>query len=168
MLNNLNSLYGLIGFIFVFIIISTLFVYILTRKYNDKLHNLYSLFLNVSKKDLVMETIILLNFAVIFYYSIFGNNYGYIPIYLLIFLTIISSFLAFNVRIIITNVVYCAVSCGLLWLLDILNRYLEYVLYDKNIVIVKILFIVLIIEFAILTLVRQTQLLIENGRRKTW
>ena len=165
MINNLESLYGLIGFIFLFSFIGIVFVNIITRKYNDKLHNLYSLFIDISKRSIFMETIFLLCFAILFYYSIYNDDYGNVPIYLIGILTIISSFIAFNFRMIIANIVYGAVSCCLLWLLDLLNKYLSYVIYSMDVVILKILFVVMVILFAILMLVRQTELLMENNRR---
>ena len=167
MINDISTLFFVASFILVFAIISSFAIFFLTKKYNDKYHNLYSLFMDISKKNIILESIVLLNFLVVFYFIFNIDNFSSIAFYLIIVINIISCFISFNFHIIISNIIYSGISVVLLWLLNLLNNYSKFILYDEKIMLVKILFIIMVIIFTLLVVVRQTEILIRTERRET-
>ncbi len=166
MIDNIQTIFSLIGFIILFTFLSFIFSVFLTKKYNDKYHNLYSLFLNVSIKNIVLEAIVLANFLIVFYFIFNINSFSNLTIYLIIGVNILCFLLSLNLHIVLVNSIYNLISIGLLWLLNLLNNYLTYIVYEQEIVILKVLFIVMIVLYSLFVVVRETEILINKARRQ--
>jgi len=137
-------------------------MYILTRKFNNKYRYLYALFMDADKKTIVLYSTILLNFLLSIFFLIFIDKYDLFAIYMLAFTNIISCFVSHNLRVIISSILYGGMEIELLWLLRIVDNYLNYVIYDNRIFILKFLFIIMIFIYDIFTVVRRTEILLKK------
>lgn len=164
MVVKLNLLFSL--FIYVSIIILILFIiaWIFTRKFNNKYRNIYALFIDVSKREIVLYATIILNFLITLFFLIFIEKFNEFSIYMIIFTNVISCLTTFNYKIIFSSIIYTFINIQLLWLLNVVNNYLTDVSHDNKILVLKILFMFMIFIFILFTTIRRFEICLKSHK----
>ena len=110
----------------VFSVLVLIVSYFLTRKFNKRFRKVYILFMGLSFREVFLFATTFLNTLLILYFVINVNYYWPLGLYMIAATNFLSCLLAFNIKIIIADVLYTSVSCGLLWLLTTIVNYYNY------------------------------------------
>ena len=148
------SCYVIFFFSFLFIILI-----FFTKRYKDKYKNLYSLFLNLSKKDTFLLSTTVLNFLVVLFFLINIKSFLNIGIYAILIVNIYSCFFSFNFHVIISDIIYTTMSIMMLWVLNVVNNYSIYIITNNLTIILKILLMILIFVYSLFVLVRKEEII---------
>ena len=134
--------------------------FMLTKKFNNRFNKIYTLLTGLSFREVFLIVTVILNLTLIFYF-IFQISY-FLPIglYMIIATSFLACFVSFNIRLIITEIIYSSISACLLWLLLMLNNYYNYIGNNKYVLALIIIFIILIVIYAFFVTIRKINLLI--------
>lgn len=155
--------------IFIFISIITFILFIIgllfTRKFNNKYRNIYALFIDVNKGLSTLYASILLSFLLSIFFLIFIDKYDTFGIYMIIVAGIISSIISFNLKFIINNTIHTFITAALLWLLRVVNNYLEFVMFDTKVLVLKYLFMFVIFIYITFVSIRKVEICIKLSNK---
>ena len=154
--------------VFVYFIIFSLLIsligFLLTKKFNKKFYRFYILFMGLSFREVFLLATVFLNVVLIIYF-IFNVNY-FLPLglYMIAVTNFLSCLLSFNIRLIIIDIIYTSILCGLLWLLMTIKNYQSYVGQNIYIKVLIIVFIIMIILYTLFITIRKINLLVNIHR----
>ena len=152
----------LMVFICFLIFSSGLFIigYLITKKFNKRFNKIYTLLTGLGFREVFLVATTLFNLLLAIYFIYRINYFLPIGLYMIAATCFLSCFTAFNIRLIIIDIIYSGIECCLLWLLLMLNNYYNYIGTNKYILILMIIFIILIIIYALFVTIRKIYLLI--------
>lgn len=159
---NIQLLLHIILFISTVEIAAFFVFYLFTKKFNQRYKNFYSSFFNITIREILLKATTLLNFLLILYFVFDISSFSKFGWIILLVTNIYSCILSLNVSVIISNIIYTSISIILLWLLEIVHNYTYFILYDSYTVFLKILFMILIIVYAIFISIRREELLLKK------
>ena len=148
-----------------FSLLITLIGFLLTRKFNKKFHKVYILFMGLSFKEVFLLSTVFLNAILIIYFLVNVNYFLPLGLYMIVVSNFLSCFFSFNFRVIIVDIIYTLISCGLLWLLLMVRNYQDYIGNIKYLNILIIVFIIMIVIYTLFITIRKINLLINIHRK---
>ena len=146
---------------------------LITKKFNIKYRKIYSIFMGLSFREVLLLSTILINLIVVLYFLMNIDTFVPIGLYALVALCFVFCIFSLNVKAIITNIIYTVVSGALLWLLMIISNYHDYIGSNTLVLALIIIFTLLIIVYVIFITVREINILVsmhkinggENGKQ---
>ena len=148
----------------IFIAILSVLLYFLTKKYNEKKLKLYAIFLDMSKREVLLISTIILNILISVFLVVNINNYDSIYIDVILINSIIFITLSFKFKLMFLEAFYTSSLAVIIRLLFLVNSYLKNVYYDKLILVLEIIFIVLIIIYVLFMNIRKFEILVNNNK----
>ena len=164
MINTLSTSFTIIVYFMAFTVFFLLLSIILTRKFNYKLKQFYSIFFGLSFREIVLQACIIIHFLLGLYFLYDIKSFNPIGIVMLITINIISFIIAFDLYTILTYLIYGIISIGLLWLLNIVVNYYEY-MQDNVVYYLLIIFSILIFIYMIFITIRKIGILLKKHKR---
>lgn len=154
--------------IFIYISIVTFVLFIIawffTRKFNNKYRNIYAMFIDVGKRECLLYATIFLNLLLCLFFLVFTSKYDNFAMYMIIFTNLVTCLVSFNYKLIISNIIYSFISVELLFLLNAVNNYFNYVSHDSKILILKILYMCVIFIFFIFITIRKMEICLKSHK----
>lgn len=164
MINNIKLLSSL--FIFSIIVIVLLFIclFVLTRKFSNKKSNLFAVFLDSSVRECFLNASNFLNLILIVYLVFNIDKFNTLTIIIVLVNLLAYLILSLNLLLIISAIIYTGISLALLKILSLIDNYLEFIFFDRNIFYLKVLLIIMIIIFTCFTTIRRLELLLKGSK----
>ncbi len=166
MIDKLYLIFSLFVFILTFSIIFFIVGFILTKKFNNKYLGFYSIFFDLNKRESFLLACSLLNYLLIIFFTININYYSINFTYLIIITSIFFALLAFNIQLILSDIFFSLISIVLIWVLNLLNKYLIDINFTNTILILKIILIVMIIIYATFVIITKINMILKIRRKK--
>lgn len=164
MLSKLKLMFSFYIFMAIIIICISFFAFFITKKYKEKRIKLYALFMDISKREVILLSCSLFTLFVNIFLHINVKVYSNLFMYMLIFSSVIFIIFALNIRLILLEIFYLGSELLIINLLTYVNNYINYVFFDKMIVALKIVFIVLACLYGIYIFVRKVEILLKNNK----
>ncbi|MDD6272452.1 MAG: hypothetical protein ACI33S_05545 [Bacilli bacterium] len=166
MIQSLVSIYPYYIFLSVFIVIIAIILFFATMKYNKKRTNLYSLFLNLNLRSIVLLSSCILNLSFILFFSFYIKGFNNLAVYLIVINTFLSLCISLNIHIILFDILYAFVTIACLKLYSLVYIYINEIYYDKNVLILSVLFMIMILIYGLFITMRKTELILRDSRRR--
>ena len=159
---NYKSLLFFSFYIAVIIVLFFFFLYKVIKKYNNKYKNMYSILMNLPYRKIFQLAVAILNLLTILYFVIDITSISTIGIYSIIVINIYACLFSFNFHIILANIIYSSISILLLWILNIINNYMYYIVKNPFTISLKILLIILVVVYSVFVFIRKEELLLKR------
>ena len=158
MISKLKLLFSIFIFVSVITLILFIVAFFATKKFNNKYRHIFAMFIDVDRSRTVLYASILLNFLLSLFFLLFIDKYDSFGMQIIIVAGIISCLVAFNARIILNTIIHTAITVEVLWLLRVVDNYLNYVLYDTKILVLRILFTIMIGIYIFFVTIRKIEI----------
>lgn len=166
MIQNLISIYPYYIFLSIFIVVISIILFLTTKKYYKKFERIYSLFLNLNIRSVILIASSILNFTFILFFCFYIKGYNDFVMYLIIINTIISICVSLNIHIILFDILYTIITLVCLKLYYLVNIYINQIYYDKKILILGIIFMITILIYGLFIIIRKIELVLNRSRRR--
>lgn len=164
MINNLKNLYPFIIFVGIILILMSLILFFGTIKYKKRKLKTLAIFASLSKRNIILISTIVLNFLIVIYYLFQIKNYSSIVTYLIIVNSVISIITALNVHMLLSTLLYSAISIASLKIVSLTYNYLQNVYYDRMTFILASIFVLLLVVYEIYVTFRQVEIVMKKGK----
>lgn len=164
MLTRLYLLFSIFIYISIVTFVFFLLAWFFTRKFNNKYRNIYALFIDIGKRECLLYATIFLNLLLCLFFLIFSSKYDNFAMYMILFTNFVACLVSFNLRMIISNIIYSFISVELLFLLTSVNNYFNYVSNDNKILILKVLFMCVIFVYTIFITIRKIEICLRANK----
>lgn len=164
MIQNLKSIYPYFIFASIVIILLSIILFFITRKYNKKTEKILSVFATLKRKNIILISCVILNFMLVAYFSIAIRYYSEFVVYIIIINTLISMIVSLDFHIIISNIIYSAISIFSLKIINLVYVYLSTIYYDRMTFILGSGFVLMIMVYEIFISFRQIELLLKKSK----
>ncbi len=145
-----NSIVSLFILLIVGVVILSFFSNKITKKYNIKFKNYYSLLINLSIIDIIIYASAILNLLYVVYFTITLSDATSFGIYLILINLLISIIFSLNIKIIVLDLTSAVITVASLNILYKINLYLSIIQYSLGINTLKIIFIILSLAYTFL------------------
>jgi len=163
-MNKLLLVLNLYIFFSIIVIALSLFLFFYTKKYSEKKVKIFGLFLDLSKIDCIILGTSLLHLIISVYCLFNISNYGLLFMAMIIFNSLISIVLSFNLHLIIAEVIYTSITLLVLTLLNLINTYLDKINYDTLTHVLSIVFMIAISVYLLFISVRKLELVLNKNK----
>ena len=163
-MNKLLLVLDLYMFFSIIVVALSIFLFLYTKKYSQKKVRIFGLFLDLNKVDSIMIATNLLHFIISVYCLFNISNYGLLFVAMLVFNSLISIVLSFNLHLMIAEVIYTSITLLVLTLLNLINTYLSKINYDMMTHILSIIFIITIGVYLLFISVRKLELVLNKNK----
>ena len=164
MVNTLSTSFTIVVYFFAFIIFFLVLGMILTRKFNYRLRQFYTIFFGLSIREIILQSCIITNFLIGLYFIYDVNKFYPIGLLMIITVNVLSIFISFDFYTIFADIIYCVISLSLLWLLNVVVNYYDY-MHDQTVYYLLIFFSILILIYYIFITIRKIGILIKNHQK---
>ena len=145
-----NSIVSLFILLIVGVVILSFFSNKITKKYNIKFKNYYSLLINLSIIDIIIYASAILNLLYVVYFTITLSDATSFGIYLILINLLILIIFSLNIKIIVLDLTSAVITVASLNILYKINLYLSIIQYSLGINTLKIIFIILSLAYTFL------------------
>lgn len=166
MIQNLVSIYPYYIFLSIFIVVIAIILFFATIKYSKKKTNLYSLFLNLNLRSIVLISSCVLNLTFILFFCFYIKGYNNFVTSLIIINTFLSLCISLNIHMILFDILYAFVTIVCLKLYSLVYIYINEIYYDKNVLILSIIFMIMILIYGLFITIRKIELILRDSRRR--
>ena len=163
-MNNLKLVLNLYIFFSIIVVLLAIFLFIYTRKYNNKKLKIFGLFLDLSKLDCIVLGTNLLHLIISLYCVFNISKFGLLFISMIIFNSIIGIILSFNLHFIIAEIIYTFITLVVLVLLNLVNTFLNNISYDKMTYILSLVFMGTIVVYLLFISVRKLEIVLKKNK----
>lgn len=171
MIDSVRVLRTVFMYFTVFSILILVISYLLTRKFDNRFRKVYILFMGLSFKEVFLFATTFLNQLLLIYFIININYYWPLGLYMIVSTNFLSCLFSFNIRVIMADIGYTSIACGLLWLLTTIISYYNYLGSNQSVLVLISLLIIMIIVYSMFVTIRKVGLLVNlhkggvtNGR----
>ena len=165
-INDIKLLSSLFIFSSIIIVVLSLALFLFTRKYSDKKRNLFSVFLDTSIRESILNASNFLNLILILYLVFNIDNFNNLTVMILLVNLVIYLALSLNLYLMFSALIYTGISIALLKILSLIDNYLEFIFFDRNIFYLKVLLIIMIVIFSCFTTIRRLELLLKRSKNR--
>lgn len=159
----INSIYM---YLFVVILILILILLLTTTKYKDKYKNIYSMFMDLSFKDIVLYSTIILNFIYIIYFVVHPELFNDYGLYLIILNTIISIIFRHKLLSSIVDILLVVLTYVMFDIMNLVDQYMQTIYISKEIKAARILFSIFFVLFILYVTIRKFENIFKTKRKK--
>ena len=155
---------GVLRTVFMYFTVFSVFIliisYLLTRKFDKRFRKIYILFMGLSFKEVFLFATTFLNFLLMIYFIINVSYYWPLGFYMIVATNFLSCLFSFDIRVIMADICYTGIGCGLLWLLTTIIGYYNYLGSDSSVLVLISLLIIMIIVYSMFVMIRKVGLLV--------
>lgn len=151
----INSIYM---YLFVVILILILILLLTTTKYKDKYKNIYSMFMDLSIKDIVLYATIILNLVYTIYFIFNPNLFNKYGIFLISLNTLISIIFRHKLLSSIADIAIVLITYVMFDIMNLIDVYLATIYIDKYTKTARILFTIFFILFILYVTARRFEI----------
>ena len=162
MINILRITSSIFCYICVVSLVLFLICMLFTHNFKNRYRGFYAIFLGITKREIFIHVTNLLNLLILFYFLFNIQDFYTYGLFMIIFINLLSITFSFEFHIIIMDLIYTGISVALLMLLRLVNNYLLFVVYDKNINIIKILFMIMIVVYILYISIRKMEVTMKS------
>ena len=164
MLKNTVVLFNFFVTFVLFIVILSVFAYYSCKKYNEKRVKFYALFLNLTKREILLISSCLINVMLVLFLVMNISVFDSFTQTLLIINTILFVILAFNLRLMFIDIIYTGSMVLVLRLLFLVDSYLANVYFDQLVYSLKVVFMALIVSYCLISNVRKYEIILVSNK----
>lgn len=160
MIDSIKVLRTVFMYFTVFSIFILVISYLLTRKFDQRFRKIYILFMGLSFKEVFLFATTFLNFLLMIYFIINVSYYWTLGFYMIVATNFLSCLFSFDIRVIMADICYTGIGCGLLWLLTTIISYYNYLGSSNAVLVLISLLIIMIIVYSMFVMIRKVGLLV--------
>lgn len=160
MIDSIKVLRTIFMYFTVFSIFILVISYLLTRKFDQRFRKIYILFMGLSFKEVFLFATTFLNFLLMIYFIINVSYYWPLGFYMIVATNFLSCLFSFDIRVIMADICYTGIGCGLLWLLTTIISYYNYLGSSNAVLVLISLLIIMIIVYSMFVMIRKVGLLV--------
>ncbi len=164
MIEKTQNIFNFFIFFVVFLIILSIFASFSTKNYKEKRIKFYALFLNMSRREVVLMSSCVLSLLIVFYIILNISKLDNTMMYLLLANCIVFVLLSFNFRMTIVDLLYSSSMVLVLRLLYLVDSYLTNIYFDSTIYWLKVIFMILILLYSFLANLRKYDLVLTSNK----
>jgi len=164
LIKSLNSIYSYYIFYSVFIVILSIILFYATKKYKSNKERIYSMFLNLNRRDIVLLSCTFLNLIFVLYLCFFIKNFNNLILYMIIVNSLVSLGISLNSSIIVFDIFHTTITVLILKLFSLIYNYLFNIYYTRVIFVLGILFMLMIVIYVLFVTYRKLELIFHRER----
>ena len=164
MINNLKNIYPFVIFVGIVLIVLSLILFFGTIKYKKRKLKTLAIFASLSKRNIVLISTIVLNFLIVIYFLFQIKNYSDVVTYLIIVNGVISIITSLNIHMLLSTILYSAISILSLKIVSLTYNYLANIYYDRMTFILACIFILLLVVYEIYVTFRQVEIVMKKSK----
>ena len=163
-MSNITLVLNFYVFFSVIVLGVAFFLFFYTKKYKKSKVRLFGLFLDLSKREAILLSTNLLSLLLNVWCAINIANYNTLFLIMILFNALVTILMAFDIHIIISEIIYTGISVVVLKLLSLIDIYLTNVNYNVLTHSLSIIFLLTIIVYSCFISVRKLELLLRKNK----